>query len=199
MNDELDKKQDNIWRRNIDPEKEEKLTELKKRHERRNKRQENKEEKDKRDEMLKSLSENVADLQNKLIYQQAEFANYKKRREEETRNMLKYQNQDIGSEIINIVDSFERALNVDESKLSPEVSKYLSGFKIMYTNLINILNKFEIHEIDCLNKEFDHNTSQALMVEHRDGVEPGIVIEVLQKGYMIKDKLLRAALVKVSE
>ena len=199
MNDEVNKNQDNIWRRNIDPEKEEKLTELKKRHERRNKRQENKEEKDKRDEMLKSLSENVADLQNKLIYQQAEFANYKKRREEETRNMLKYQNQDIAEEIINVVDSFERALNVDENKLSPETIKYLSGFKIMYTNLINILNKFEILEIDCLNKEFDHNTSQALMMEHRDGVEPGIVIEVLQKGYMIKDKLLRAALVKVSE
>ena len=62
-----------------------------------------------------------------------------------------------------------------------------------------MFNKYEIKEIDCLNKEFDHNTSQALMMEHKDGVEPGIVIEVLQKGYMIKDKLLRAALVKVSE
>ena len=197
MNDEINKNENN--HENFSQEKEDKLRELKKRHDRRNKRQENKEEKDKKDEMLKSLSENVQDLQNKLIYQQAEFANYKKRREEETRNMLKYQNQDIASEIINIVDSFERAINVDESKVTPEVLKYLSGFKIMYNNLLNILNKFEIHEIDCLNKEFDHNTSQALMVEHRDGVEPGIVIEVLQKGYMIKDKLLRAALVKVSE
>lgn len=197
MNDEINKNENN--HENFSQEKEDKLRELKKRHDRRNKRQENKEEKDKKDEMLKSLSENVQDLQNKLIYQQAEFANYKKRREEETRNMLKYQNQDIASEIINIVDSFERAINVDESKVTPEVLKYLSGFKIMYNNLLNILNKFEIHEIDCLHKEFDHNTSQALMVEHRDGVEPGIVIEVLQKGYMIKDKLLRAALVKVSE
>ena len=113
--------------------------------------------------------------------------------------MLKYQNFDMAEELINVVDSFERALNVPEDKLGDDVKKYLSGFKIMYTNLINILNKFEIHEIDVLNKEFDHNTSQALMMEHKDGVEPGIVIEVLQKGYMIKDKLLRAALVKVSE
>ena len=179
--------------------KEEKLEELKKRHERRNKRQENKEEKDKKDEMIKSLSENVQDLQNKLLYQQAEFANFKRRREEETRNMLKYQNFDIALELITVVDSLERALVVDESKLSDDVKKYLSGFRIMYNNLINILNKFEIKEIDCLNKEFDHNTSQALMMEHRDGVGPGIVIEVLQKGYMLKDKLLRAALVKVSE
>ncbi len=180
-------------------EKKEKLEELKKKHERKIKRQENKEEKDKKDEMIKSLSENVQELQNKLLYQQAEFANYKRRREEETRNLLKYQNFDLSSEIITIVDSLERALNVPSDRLSDDVKKYLEGFRIMYNNLINILNKFEVHEIDCLNKEFNHNTSQALMTEHRDGVEPGMVIEVLQKGYMLKDKLLRPALVKVSE
>ncbi len=179
--------------------KKEKLEELKKRHERRDKRRENKEEKDKKDEMIKALSSNVEELQNKLLYNQAEFANYKRRREEETRNMLKYQNFDMALELISVIDSFERAINIPEDKLSEDVKKYLSGFKIMYTNLINILNKFEIHEIDVLNKEFDHNTSQALMTEKREGVDSGIVIEVLQKGYMIKDKLLRAALVKVSE
>ena len=177
----------------------EKLEELKKRHERRDKRKENKEEKDKKDEMIKSLSDNIQELQNKLLYNQAEFANYKKRREEETRNMLKYQYFDMAEELLPVIDSFERALSIPEEKLSDDVKKYLSGFKIMYTNLINILNKFEIKEIDCLNKEFDHNTSQALMTEKKDGVEPGIVIEVLQKGYLIKDKLLRPALVKVSE
>ena len=179
--------------------KEEKFDELKKRHDRRNKRQENREEKDKKDEMIKSLSESVQELQNKLLYNQAEFANFKRRREEETRNMLKYQNFDMALELITIVDSLERALMVDENKLSDDVKKYLSGFRIMYNNLINILNKFEIKEINCLNMEFDHNKEQALMTEHKDGIEPGIVIEVLQKGYMLKDKLLRAALVKVSE
>jgi len=179
--------------------KKEKLEELKKKHERKIKRQENKEERDKKDIMIKSLSENVQDLQNKLLYQQAEFANYKKRREEETRNMLKYQNYDMALEIITIVDSLERALMVPADKLSDDVKKYLDGFRIMYNNLINILNKFEVHEIDCLNKEFDPNTSEALMTEHVEGIEPGVVIQVLQKGYVLKDKLLRAALVKVSE
>ncbi len=183
----------------MDEKKNEKLEELKRKHERKIRRQENKEEQDKKDEMIKSLSENVQELQNKLLYQQAEFANFKRRREEETRNMLKYQNFDMALEIINIVDSLERALNVKEENLSEDVKKYLSGFKIMYNNLINILNKFEVHEVVCLNKEFDHNFEQALMMEHKDGVEPGIVIEVLQKGYVLKDKLLRAALVKVSE
>ena len=179
--------------------KKEKLEELKKKHERKIKRQENKEEKDKKDIMIKTLSENVQDLQNKLLYQQAEFANFKRRREEETRNMLKYQNFDMALEIITIVDSLERALNVPADKLSEDVKKYLEGFRIMYNNLINILNKFEVKEIEVLNKEFDHNTSQALVTEHVDGVGSGIVIDVLQKGYMLKDKLLRPALVKVSE
>ena len=179
--------------------KKEKLEELKKKHERKIRRQEEKQEQDKKDEIIKSLSDNVQELQNKLIYQQAEFENFKKRREEETRNMLKYQNFDMASEIINIMDSLERALSVPSDKLSDDVKKYLEGFRIMYNNLVNILNKFEIHEIDCLNKEFDHNTSQALMTEHVDGVNPGIVIQVLQKGYILKDKLLRPALVKVSE
>jgi molecular chaperone GrpE len=180
-------------------EKKEKLEELKRKHERKIKRQENKEERDKKDVMIKSLSESVQDLQNKLLYQQAEFANFKKRREEETRNMLKYQNYDMAKEIITIVDSLERALMVPADKLTDEVKKYLEGFRIMYTNLVSILNKFEIHEIDCLNKEFDANTSQALMTEHVPGVAPGIVVQVLQKGYILKDKLLRPALVKVSE
>jgi len=183
----------------MDENKREKLDELKKKHERKIKRQENKEEQEKKDIMIKTLSDNVAELQNKLLYQQAEFANYKKRREEETRNMLKYQNFDMASEIINIVDSLERALSVPNDKLSDDVKKYLDGFRIMYNNLVNILNKFEIHEIDCLNKEFDHNTEEALMTEHVDGVDAGIVIGVLQKGYVLKDKLLRPALVKVSE
>ena len=179
--------------------KQEKLEELKKKHERKIKRQEEKEEKDKKDIMIKTLSENVQDLQNKLLYQQAEFANYKKRREEETRNMLKYQNFDMALEIITIVDSLERALDVPSDKLSDDVKKYLEGFKIMYNNLISILNKFEIHQIDVLNKEFDHNTQEAIMTEHIEGISPGIVVAVLQKGYIIKDKLLRPALVKVSE
>ena len=180
-------------------EKREKLEELKKKHERKIKREENKEERDKKDLMIKTLSENVQDLQNKLLYQQAEFANFKRRREEETRNMLKYQNYDLALEIITIVDSLERALDVPSDKLSEDVKKYLEGFRIMYNNLLNILNKFEIHQVDALNKEFDHNKEQALMTEKVDGVAPGIVIEVLQKGYILKDKLLRPALVKVSE
>ncbi len=178
---------------------EEKLEEVKKKKERMFKRQEKKEEQDKKDKLIKDLSESVQELQNKVVYAQAEFANFKRRKEEETSNMLKYCNFEFALELLNIVDSLERALMVKEKDLSEEVNKYLSGFRIMYNNLIGIMQKFSIKEIDCLNKEFDHQTQQALMTEHLDGVPSGQVIEVLQKGYMIKDKVLRIALVKVSE
>lgn len=178
---------------------EEKLEEVKKKKERMFKRQEKKEEQDKKDKLIKDLSESVSELQNKLVYAQAEFANFKRRKEEETSSMLKYCNFDFALELLNIVDSLERALLVNEDNLSDDVKKYLNGFKIMYNNLVCIMNKFEIKEIDCLNKEFNHNTSQALMTEHVEGVEAGVVTEVLQKGYMLKDKVLRVALVKVSE
>lgn len=147
-------------------------------------------------EELKSKNE---ELLNKVLYSQAEFANYKKRRDNEVSNMLKYSNLDIINEILPIVDNFERAIKLDDTNLNDELSKFLEGFKMIYTHLIEILKKFEVIEIECLNKEFDHNVCQALMTTKVEGVEPGIVVEVLQKGYMLKDKMIRPALVKVSE
>lgn len=177
--------------------KEEKLEKLKNKHEKIIKKQVEKEEKDKKDDMIKNLSDNLKELQDKLLYKDAEFQNFRKRKDEEVSRMLKYQNFDMALELLPIIDNFERAINND--KVNEDVKKYLEGFKIMYNNLINIMQKFEIKEIDCINKEFDHNICDALLTEHVDGTNSGIVIEVLQKGYMIKDKLLRPALVKVSE
>ena len=153
----------------------------------------------KKDKEIEELKKKNEELLNKLLYSQAEFANYKKRRELETSNMLKYQNQDIVTEILPIVDNFERAIKLDDTNLDDSVSKFLEGFKIIYTHLVETLKKFEVTEIDCLNKEFDPNLEQALMTVKLEGVEPGKVVEVLQKGYMLKDKMIRPALVKVCE
>lgn len=136
---------------------------------------------------------------NKFLYSQAEFANFKKRKVQETANMLKYSNMDIARELLPVVDNFERAIKLDDSNLNDELSKFLDGFKMIYSHLVELLHKFEVEEIDCLNKEFDPNFEQALMTVKAEGVEPGIVVEVLQKGYMLKDKMIRPALVKVSE
>ena len=148
---------------------------------------------------IEDLKKKNDELMNKFLYSQAEFANFKKRKEQETANMLKYSNMDIARELLPVVDNFERAIKLDDSNLNDELSKFLDGFKMIYSHLVELLRKFEIEEIDCLNKEFDPNFEQALMTVKAEGVEPGIVVEVLQKGYMLKDKMISPALVKVSE
>ena len=153
----------------------------------------------KKDKEIEELKKKNEELLNKLLYSQAEFANYKKRRELETSNMFKYSNQEIVSEILPIVDNFERAIKLDDTNLTDELSKFLEGFKLIYSHLIELLKKFEVSEIDCLNKEFNANYMQALMTAHVEGVKAGVVVEVLQKGYMLKDRMIRPALVKVSE
>ena len=151
------------------------------------------------EEEITELKKKNEELINKLLYSQAEFANYKKRRELETSNMLKYSNSDIVLELLPIVDNFERAIKLDDSNLDDSLSKFLDGFKLIYSHMVELLKKFEVTEIDCLNKEFDPNFAQALMSVKAEGVKSGVVVEILQKGYMLKDKMLRPALVKVSE
>ncbi|MBQ8891572.1 MAG: nucleotide exchange factor GrpE [Bacilli bacterium] len=153
----------------------------------------------KKDKEIEELKKKNEELLNKVLYSQAEFANYKKRREVEVSNMLKYSNQDLVTELLPIVDNFERAIKLDDTNLNDELSKFLDGFKIIYTHFVEILKKCEVTEIDCLGKEFDPNLEQALMTVKVEGTEPGMVVEVLQKGYMLKDKMIRPALVKVSE
>ncbi len=113
--------------------------------------------------------------------------------------MLKYSNEDLVKEILPIVDNFERAINMDDDNLEDEVSKFLSGFKMIYCKLISTLEKYEVKAIDGNNKPFDPTYHQAVMTESKEGVEPGMVLEVLQKGYLFKDKVIRPAMVKVSE
>lgn len=145
------------------------------------------------------LKKKNEELLNKFLYSQAEFANYKKRKELEVSNMLKYSNSEVVLELLPIVDNFERAIKLDDSNLDDTLSKFLDGFKMIYSHLVELLKKFEVTEIDCLNKEFDPNIAQALMTVKVEGVKAGVVVEILQKGYMLKDRMLRPALVKVSE
>lgn len=105
--------------------------------------------------------------------------------------------QSFGKEILPVIDNLERALIVKSD--SEDIKTYVKGFEMIYNQLIELLKKEGITEIEASDKPFDPNFHQALMQESREGVESGMVLEVLQKGYMIKDRILRPALVKVSE
>jgi molecular chaperone GrpE len=140
----------------------------------------------------------ISELEDKLIRQNADTVNFRKRKEEEINKMLKFCNEDLIKDILPILDNFERAINMDDGLTEVEL-KFLDGFKMVYSHLQNIMEKYDVKMIDGNNKPFDPVYHNAILVEKKDGVEPGMVIEVLQKGYLLKDKVIRTAMVKVSE
>ena len=154
---------------------------------------------DKRLDKLNEAYNKISELEDRILREKAELVNYRKRKEEEMSKMLKYSNEDLVKEILPIVDNFERAINMDDDNLEDEVSKFLSGFKMIYCKLISTLEKYEVKAIDGNNKPFDPTYHQAVMTEAKEGVESGMVLEVLQKGYLLKDKVIRPAMVKDSE
>lgn len=151
-----------------------------------------------RNQLTEILNEKQGLLE-KLQYSKAEMINYRKRKEEETDNKLKYANQDLILEIIPVLDNFERAIKLDDNDLTDELSKFLAGFKMMYASFCEVLKKFGVEEIDCEGKEFDANTMQALMIDSDPNFEDDIVLDVLLKGYRLKDRVIRPASVKVNK
>lgn len=155
--------------------------------------------KDKHSEKLKQACLKIEELEDQLLREKAELVNYRKRKDEEVTRMLKYANEDLVKELLPAIDNLERAIKLDDDDLTDEVSKFLSGVKMIYCSTIASLEKYGVKAIDGANKLFDPTYHQAVMTEEREGVEPGMVLEVLQKGYLLKDKVIRHAMVKVSQ
>ena len=158
-----------------------------------------KEEKNKYKEEIEKLKLENKKKEEEVLIAKADLINYRKRKDEEVTKMLKFCNEDLIKQILPIMDNFERAIKLDDDNLEDEVSKFLEGFKMIYCNMQNVMDNFEVKPIDGANKPFDPVYHNAIMVEQREGVEPGMVLEVLQKGYIYKDKVIRPAMVKVSE
>lgn len=148
---------------------------------------------------IKGLKQDIVDRDEKLLRVQAEMVNFKRRKEEEVSYMMKYCNEDILKSMLPIIDNFERGIQMDDSDLSDEVSKFLSGFKMIYSDIVGIMNKNEVKEIEAEGVEFDPRVHQAVLMEDDEAKPHGVVLEVLQKGYMYKDKVIRPAMVKVNE
>ena len=139
------------------------------------------------------------ELEEKYMRLQAEFLNFKTRTQTEVSRMLQYEGEDFIKEILNIKDNFERAVMMDDNDLSDEVSRFLSGFKMILGNLTNVLDKFEVKEIECVGLEFDPHVAEAVLTDHNEDKPENVVLEVLTKGYKYKDKVIRHAMVKVNK
>ena len=145
---------------------------------------------------VNDLQQQLDSMKNDVARAYADADNLKKRLNAEAANTLKYRAQGFASEILPVLDNLERALAQPVDEHTQAMHK---GMEMIYNQLKNALNKEGVEEIDCLDKPFYPNHAQSLMSEKKEGVDANIVIEVLQKGYMLKDRLLRAALVKISE
>lgn len=149
------------------------------------------------EEEVAKLKEEVAASKNAYFKAYADAENLKKRLQSEADNVRKYRIQGFATEVLPVLDNLERALDVKVE--DPNIKNYVKGFEMIYQQLVHILENEGVKVIEAQDKPFDPNYHQALMQEAKEGVESGMVIEVLQKGYMLKDRVLRAALVKVSE
>lgn len=162
--------------------------------------------KNKEEKQVKKESKEVTKLKEELQLEkekslriQAEMVNMRKRQEEEIAKFRKYEGEEMIINILNIVDNFERAIGLDDTNLDDELSKFLSGFKMIYGNLLSYLKSIGVEEIEALNKPFDPNFMEAVVMENIIEEEQGIVLDIFQKGYKYKDKVIRPAMVKVNE
>ena len=150
-----------------------------------------------------SLEEKIKELEDKLARTFAEMENQSRRFEKEKGDAFDYGGFAFAKEALNLIDNLARSkliLESDEALKDTEaLKKTLEHFDIINKDLISIFTKNNIKPIDCLNKKLDPNLHQAMMEIEDDQKEPGTIVQEVQKGFMIKDRLLRPSLVGVSK
>ena len=151
----------------------------------------------------KSLEEKILELEDKVARTFAEMENQRRRFEKEKEDAFEYGGFSFAKEALSLIDNFERSKSILESdeklKDSEALKKTLEHFDIIHKDLISIFNKNDIKQIDSLNKKLDPNFHQAMMEIEDDTKEPGTIIQEIQKGFTIKDRLLRPSLVGVAK
>lgn len=140
----------------------------------------------------------VQEFQEKFMRLQADFSNYKKRSSAERLQVAAAIKGELISTLLPVMDNFERALNVPQEKQSEEVRPFIEGYEMIYKQLAGVLEKAGVRKIEALDKPFDPNYHQAVMRVTAEGVANDTIVEVLQDGYLLGDKTLRPAMVKVA-
>lgn len=152
---------------------------------------------DPKDEKIRDLESQVNQWKTDYYKVFADMENLKKRLKTEHENQLKYAMQSFIEELLPVIDNYERSLAVEPE--SEEAKSILKGNKMILTQMMNILGKNGVTVIEAQGKEFDPNLHQAVMQDDNPDFGPNIVTEELQKGYMLKDRVIRATLVKVNK
>ena len=157
----------------------------------------------KKEETEKSPEDKIFELEDKLARTFAEMENQRRRFEKEKEEAYEYGGFNFAKEALNLVDNLERSKQIlqnDETlKNSDALKKMLEHFDIIYKDILSVFSKNDIRPIESLNKKLDPNFHQAMMEIDDDQKETGTIIQEIQKGFTIKDRLLRPSLVGVSK
>jgi molecular chaperone GrpE len=149
------------------------------------------------EEVIVSLQEEIKALKNDLLKQHADLENTRKRLEKERIVERKYAAMNFAKNLLTPIDHFDMALkHVDSDE---KVQQFAKGIEMIKNQFVKLLEDEGVSEIAALNEPYDPNFHQAIMTEKIEGTEPNIVVEILQTGYVFKDRLIRPAIVKISE
>ena len=150
-----------------------------------------------------SPEEKIKELEDKLVRTFAEMENQRRRYEKEKEDAFEYGGFSFAKEALNLIDNLERSKQVlqndEELKDTEALKKIIDHLEIIDKDLLSVFTKNNIKKIDCLNKKLDPNYHQAMIEIEDDQKEPGTIIQEIQKGFTIKDRLLRPSLVGVSK
>ena len=155
-----------------------------------------------KDEVVSS-EDKIKNLEDKLSRTLAEMENQRRRFEKERDDAFEYGGFSFAKEALNLIDNLERSKisleNDEDLKKSNEFNKISEHLEIIYNDTISIFKKNNIEKIDCINKKLDPNFHQAMLEIEDDSKEPGTIVQEIQKGFLMKDRLLRPSLVGVSK
>ncbi|MGH9220251.1 MAG: nucleotide exchange factor GrpE [Vicinamibacterales bacterium] len=143
-----------------------------------------------------ALQKERDDLYDRLLRKTAEFDNFRKRVERDRKDMIEWAAADVLSDLLFIVDDFDRAL---AAEAPPQAQAYKAGLELIQRQLADLLKKRGVTVIDAMGADFDPHLHQAVAYEEVDGAREGEVVGVMAKGYKLGDRLLRPAIVKVAK
>ncbi|WP_279577041.1 nucleotide exchange factor GrpE [Planococcus ruber] len=144
-----------------------------------------------------ALKEELEAEQNKYLRLLADYDNFKRRSQKERQDAEKFRSQSLLADLLPVMDNFDRALSVETK--SEESASLLKGVEMVQKSLLEAVKREGLEEIKALGEPFDPNFHQAVMQEKDETAEPGVVLMELQKGYTLKGRVLRPAMVKVNE
>lgn len=149
------------------------------------------------DDKVKKLEAELEEWKNSYTRKLAEFQNFTKRKENEVAEMRKYASEGIIVKLLDNIDNLERA--VDASKESQNFDSLIEGVNMILNNLKNLLTEEGVEEIEAAGKEYDPYEHKAMITENKEEMDDNVVVQVFQKGYKMKGKVVRPAMVTVNK